>query len=103
MVYPCVLPYNWVMRRRKRAEQKGRTLYIKNPAAHRLAEAVSRRTGMTLSDAVICALEEKLSKTERPIDRAKVDAICARIAALPVADARSTEEILGYDDFGIPR
>ena len=31
------------------------TLYIKNPRAHRLAEQVSKRLGVTLSDAVITA------------------------------------------------
>jgi antitoxin VapB len=76
-------------------------LYIKNPAAHRLAEQVGKRMGVSLSDAVIAALEEKLRKTARPIDRTKVDALCARIA-LPVVDARTPEEILGYDAFGIP-
>jgi hypothetical protein len=44
---------------------KARKLYVKNPAAHRLAEQVSKRLGLTLSDAVICALEEKLRKIPR--------------------------------------
>jgi antitoxin VapB len=91
------------MRTRRPAAKKSRTLYIKNPAAHRLAEQVGTRMGVTLSDAVIAALEEWLRKTDRPLNRAKVDALCARIAALPVLDARSADEILGYDAFGIPR
>lgn len=86
------------MRRRK-----GRTLYIKNPSAHRLAEQVSKRMGTTLSDAVIRALEDKIQKTGRPLNRAKVDALCVKIGALPVLDTRTPEEILGYDDLGIPR
>ena len=87
---------------RKAVARKRRTLYIKNPEAHRLAEQVSKRMGVTLSDAVIAALEETLQKTDRPINRKKVDALCARICALPVVDARTPEEILGYDPFGIP-
>jgi antitoxin VapB len=83
--------------------KKRRTLYVKNPAAHRLAEQVSKRMGATLSDAVISALEEKLQKTGGPLNRAKVDALCAKLGALPVVDARAPEEILGYDAFGIPR
>jgi antitoxin VapB len=83
---------------RRAAAEKRRTLYIKNPAAHRLAEQVGKRMG----DAVIAALEEKLRKTGRPIDRKKVDALCARIGTLPVVDGRTPEEILGYDAFGIP-
>jgi antitoxin VapB len=76
---------------------KGRALCIKNPTAHRLAEQVSKRLGVTLSDAVICALEEKLRETPRPIDRARIDALTDIIVALPVVDARSPEEILGYE------
>jgi antitoxin VapB len=90
------------MKTRKAVGAKRRTLYIKNPAAHRLAEQVSQRMGITLSDAVIAALEETLRKTDRPVNRVKVDTLCAGIGALPVVDARTPEEILGYDDFGIP-
>lgn len=90
------------MRTKKTALKKRRTLYIKNPVAHRLAEQVSKRMGVTLSDAVIAALEERLRKTDRRLDRTKVDALCARIAALPVIDPRSPDEILGYDAFGVP-
>ncbi|MBI3695188.1 MAG: type II toxin-antitoxin system VapB family antitoxin [Acidobacteria bacterium] len=91
------------MSKRKVVRRKGRRLYIKNPAAHHLAEQISRRMGMTLSDAVIHALEDKIQKTGRPLNRAKVDALCAKIGALPVLDTRTPEEILGYDDLGIPR
>ena len=91
------------MKGRRAAGKKPRTLYIKNPAAHRLAEQVSKRMGVTLSDAVISALEDKLRKTGGPIDHGRVDALCARIGALPVIDDRPREEILGYDNFGIPR
>ena len=90
------------MRTRKAVGKKRHTLYIKNPVAHRLAEQVSKRMGVTLSDAVIAALEETLQKTDRPLNRTKVDALCARIGALPVVDARTPQEILGYDAFGIP-
>ena len=91
-----------VMRTIRAAEKKRRTLYIKNPVAHRLAEQVSKRMGVTLSDAVIAALEDSLRKTSRPLNRTKVDDLCASIGALPVVDARTPEEILGYDAFGIP-
>lgn len=87
----------------KAVDSRGRTLYIKNPVAHRLAEQVSQRTGLTLSDAVISALEDKIQKTGRPFNRASVDALCAKIDSLPVLDTRTPDEILGYDDFGIPR
>lgn len=34
---------------------------------------------------------------------ARMEAIAARSAARPVADPRSIDEIIGYDDFGLPR
>jgi antitoxin VapB len=91
------------MSKRKAAGKRGSTLYIKNPAAHRLAEQIGKRMGVTLSDAVVSALEEKIQKTGRPVNRVGVDAIIAKLASLPVLDARKPDEILGYDDFGIPR
>ena len=84
-----------VMSARKADSKTSRTLYIKNPRAHRLAAQVRERTGGTLSDAVISALEDKLRKTPKPLDRAKLDAVCASIRALPVLDERSPDEILG--------
>jgi antitoxin VapB len=90
------------MDKRKPASRPGSTLFVKNPAAHRLAEQISKRLGVTLSDAVVSALQDKIRKTGRPVNRARVDALCARIARLPVLDARSADEILGYDDLGIP-
>jgi hypothetical protein len=38
----------------------------------------------------------------KPIDFKKLDALCAEIAALTVLDARSPDEIIGYDEFGLP-
>jgi antitoxin VapB len=103
VVYPLGLPYNKSVNRRKAPRKKQRTLYIKNPAAHRLAEKVSKQMGVTLSDAVISALEDKLQRTRLPLNRARLDAISAALGALPVVDNRSPEEILGYNESGIPR
>jgi len=85
--------------------KKPQTLYIKNPAAHRLARQLSRQRGVTLTDAVIGALEDQLNASEnpKPIDRKKVDALLEKMRALPVMDSRSPDEILGYDEFGLPR
>ena len=51
---------------------------------------------------MIRALEEKARQAPKPIDWKKIDAICAEVAALPVLDPRSPDEIIGYDEFGIP-
>jgi hypothetical protein len=34
---------------------------------------------------------------------ARMEAIALRSAARPAADARAIDEIIGYDDFGLPR
>jgi antitoxin VapB len=98
VVYTLGLPYNEVMSKPKR-----RTLYIKNPAAHSLAEKVSKKMGVTMTDAVIRSLEAQLRGPARPIDWKKVDAITRKLAAMPILDSRTDDEILGYDEFGIPR
>jgi len=42
-------------------------LNIKNPKAHELAVEVASRTGESLTDAVIHALEERLERTPKPM------------------------------------
>ena len=84
------------------SKPKRRTLYIKNPAAHSLAEKVSKKMGVTLTEAVIRSLEDKLRDKPRPIDWKKVDAITRKLAAMPILDSRTPDEILGYDEFGLP-
>lgn len=96
-VYTLGLPYNNDM-----GKTKGRTLYIKNPAAHTLAQKVSKKMGVTMTDAVIRSLEAQLRGQPRPIDMKKIEAIQKEIAALPVLDSRTPDEILGYDEFGLP-
>jgi hypothetical protein len=43
------------------------------------------------------------AKKTKPIDRKRVAAILAKMRALPVLDPRSPDEILGYDEFALPR
>ena len=83
--------------------KRARTLYIKNPAAHRLAEQVATQMGVTLTEAVIRALENQLRQTPKKAwNQEKIDAILAEFDALPVLDPRTPDEILGYDEFGLP-
>ena len=81
-------------------------LNIKNPAADRLARELADRTGETITEAVIRALEERLVRTEgrgrlRSL-KDEIDEIGRRCAALPDRDRRSADEILGYDSIGVP-
>ena len=49
------------------------------------------------------AEQEQLHDSDKPLDRIRVDAVCAKLAELPIRDSRSADEIVGYDEFGIPR
>ncbi len=81
-------------------------LSIKNPEADRLARELATRTGETLTEAVVAALRERLARqsgrTRALPLREELSAIRRRCASLPVLDDRSPDEILGYDDRGLP-
>jgi antitoxin VapB len=82
-------------------------LSIKHPEADRLARRLAERTGESLTDAVLTALRERLDREQARSDAAQIleelRAIRARMARYPVLDDRSPDEILGYDEHGIPR
>jgi antitoxin VapB len=81
-------------------------LSIKDPEAERLARDLARRTGETMTGAVVSALRERLARQERKTQdvEALVEeamAIGRHCASLPVRDSRSGDEIL-YDEHGLP-
>ncbi|HUE87812.1 MAG TPA: type II toxin-antitoxin system VapB family antitoxin [Vicinamibacterales bacterium] len=82
-------------------------LSIKHDEADRLARALARETGESLTEAVVTALRERLGRVRRPRRarqlQAEIRAIQQRVAALPVLDTRSADEILDYDQHGLPR
>lgn len=82
-------------------------LSIKDSETDRLARALAKETGETITEAVKAALRERLARARQQHRRGRLadelDEIAKRCAALPVLDARSPEEILGYDDTGLPR
>lgn len=79
---------------------------IKDPETDTLAREVSKRTGETITDAIRTALRERLQRLigryKAPTAREKIDEILHRVDALPRLDDRSEDEILGYDERGIP-
>ena len=81
-------------------------LSIKDPEADRLARRLATLTGESLTDTVKAALRDRLEREQRRrgkrSDRARIDTIVASIAALQMVDARSPEELIGYDDVGLP-
>jgi antitoxin VapB len=82
-------------------------LSIKHPEADRLARELADATGETLTEAIINALRERLRREQGrargPRLRDDIRAIRRRCAALPVRDHRSSDQILGYDEKGLPR
>ena len=82
-------------------------LNIKDPDTDRLVRQLASLTGESLTEAVQAAVRERLARERRrrgrAIDRDEVMRIARRIAARPVRDGRSPDEILGYDEHGLPR
>jgi antitoxin VapB len=82
-------------------------LSIKNNATERLARRVASETGESLTGAIQKALEERWERLKsRKRGRAlsdQVEDILRRVDALPTIDSRSEDEILGYDEHGMPR
>ncbi|MGA9071586.1 MAG: type II toxin-antitoxin system VapB family antitoxin [Terracidiphilus sp.] len=82
-------------------------LSIKLPEADRLARRLAATTGETITVAVYVALRERLEKEERKrrTNRslaAELMEIGRHCSSLPVLDPRSSDEILGYDENGLP-
>jgi len=78
-------------------------LHVADPEADRLARELAEQTGESVERVVVRALRERLEK-EREIARKleKIKEIQRRVAALPILDDRTAEEILGYDENGLP-
>ncbi len=83
-------------------------LNIKDDEAHALAAELARRTGQSMTDAVKDALRERLKReqsgraqSDRVVER--VMEIARRAASRPLLDPRLPDDIIGYDDLGIPR
>jgi antitoxin VapB len=78
-------------------------LSIKSDEADRLARELTAETGETLTEAVEIALRERLDREHARHAASMRTRLAADVAALRVADDRTSEEIIGYDDAGLPR
>lgn len=80
---------------------------IKSLDVERLAREVAAKTGESLTGAIQKALEERLERLKRErrqqLILTQLEDILHRVDHLPVVDARTPDEILGYDDHGLPR
>lgn len=82
-------------------------LSIKDPEADRLARALAEATGESITEAIRRALEERLARVSQRQSSYRlataVRRVQERFAHLPVLDARGADEIVGYDEHGVPR
>jgi len=81
-------------------------LSIKDPETERLARTLAERTGETITIATRRALEERLRRVGSDARKAALledlAASRRRWSTLPVLDDRSADEIIGYDQNGLP-
>jgi antitoxin VapB len=82
-------------------------LSIKMPEADRLARRLAETTGETITIAVLLALRERLEREERKKEGSRqlisdLMSIAHHCASLPVIDDRTEDEIMGWDENGLP-
>jgi antitoxin VapB len=82
-------------------------LSIKSLETEKLAREIARKTGESLTGAIQKALEERLERLNKHRRNqalaSQIDDILRRVDAMPVLDSRSADEILDYDENGLPR
>lgn len=83
-------------------------LNIKDPETDRLARELAAETGESITVAARRAIEERLARVRareaatHDDDLTFLRGVIERGRARPVLDARSAEDILGYDEDGLP-
>jgi len=82
-------------------------LSIKNETTECLARQVADETGESITEAIQRSLEERWERLKtrrrgRVLTR-QIDELLRRVDSLPTLDSRSPDEILGYDEHGLPR
>jgi len=81
------------------------SLNVKDPEAHRLAQAIAQETGETMTRAVTEALRERYERLQRRHGKASVEellAIADRAAAHVKRPYVDHAELL-YDEHGLPK
>lgn len=81
------------------------TLNVKDPEAHRLAQAIAEETGETITRAVTEALRERYDRLQQRRSRASLEelrAIARRISSKVKRPYLDHAELL-YDEHGLPK
>lgn len=87
-------------------------LSIDNPEIDRLARELAAATGDSVENAVLKALRDQMTRQPKFVPKEfptndgsltrAFEELRQRFAELPVLDRRSADEILGYDESGLP-
>ena len=81
-------------------------LNIKDPETHALAKRLASLTGESLTRAVKLAIQQRLEQVEKAQGATRLadelDHIALQCAGLPRHDRRIAEQIVGYDERGLP-
>lgn len=80
-------------------------LNLKSHEADRLARDLAAVTHESLTEAVTVALQERLARVrdqQRSDVAARRRGLCAWYTSLPVEDPRTPDQIIGYDENGLP-
>jgi antitoxin VapB len=80
------------------------SLNIKNPECYRAASRLAKMNGVTITAAVLDAVRAELGRQERRNsggnEVTRMREFTRRVAAMPLLDPRSDDEILGYGPEG---
>lgn len=85
-------------------------VFIKKSEAEAKIRELAARTGETLTDAIERAVDERLARLGPPpqrrgrVDRKKLAEVLAYLDSLPrINEHLTNDEIIGYDENGVPK
>ena len=83
-------------------------LVIENPALEKRAATLAASMGVRVENAIDALLKDALGEiifgddTRKKLRIARTENIIQHYKSLPIYDKRTDEEILGYNDLGLP-
>jgi antitoxin VapB len=78
-------------------------LRIDHPDANRLAQELAELTGEPLDAAVVMAVSPRLKRVRDRLGvRDELGDLIANVSTYPVLNALTPEQIIGYDEDGLP-